>query len=198
MRLDLRLISDWIQPKSHLLDLGCGDGTLLHHLQQQRDVTGYGLEIDPANLESAIAKGVNVLHHDLNEGLSDFDEKEFDVVVMAQALQTLGYPDQMLDEMLRVGREAIITFPNFGHWQSRLYLLWKGRMPVTPSMPKTWYETDNIHFCTFKDFEDLCADKNIQILDKMVIKSEGYADWLTKILPNVFGQVVLYRLTGHQ
>lgn len=134
MRADLEIIHDWIPAGSRVLDLGCGSGELLASLRDRKQVTGYGLEIDADNIAACVAKGVNVIEQDLDKGLGNFASNSFDVVIMTQALQAVEYPDRILDEMLRVGRQCIITFPNFGHWRCRWYLATKGRMPVSDFM----------------------------------------------------------------
>ncbi|RRJ82703.1 methionine biosynthesis protein MetW [Aestuariirhabdus litorea] len=195
MRSDFECIQRWIKPNSRVLDLGCGDGTLLEYLSQTRSVQGYGLEINPHNIAQCVERGVNVVEQDLDKGLNNFSDRSFDTVVMTQALQAVHYPDLILDEMLRVGRECIVTFPNFGHWRCRAYLGWRGRMPVSKFMPYTWYNTPNIHFCTFKDFEALCFQKNLHILDRLVVDQTHQGHWLSKLSPNLFGEIAIYHLT---
>jgi methionine biosynthesis protein MetW len=195
MRDDLQLISDWIPHNATLLDLGCGDGTLLAHLKTHKQTAGYGLEINQDNLAACFEKGVNVLEQDLDGGLGNFQDHRFDYVVMTQALQAVLRPDQILNEMVRVGREAIITFPNFGHWRSRWYLGHRGKMPVSKFLPYTWYDTPNIHFCTVKDFEALCQEKNIRILNSSVIGADNSQSPLANRFPNLLGVTAVYHIS---
>ena len=161
MRYDLTQIESWIPEGSRVLDLGCGDGAFLSRLQETRRVQGMGLELDPENLIAATQRGVDIVQQDMDQGLSNFPKSSFEIVVLAHALQVLHRPDKVLQDMVRIGREAIVTFPNFGHWRCRLHLGLTGRMPVSKDLPYHWYDTPNIHFCTVKDFEALCADLNI-------------------------------------
>ena len=193
MREEQRLLADWIAPGSRVLDLGCGDGALLAYLRQTRAVTSYGIEIDVENIGKCIAAGVNVIHSDLDGGLSDFDDDSFDYVIMTQTLQAIRYPHRVLREMLRVGREGIVTFPNFGHWKCRLQLLF-GRMPVTRQLPHTWYDTPNIHMCTVRDFEILCREEGIDILQRQVVDAARHVAAGTGMLSNLFSAGAIYRL----
>lgn len=200
MRLDHSLISEWITPNSRVLDLGCGDGTLLAALRDHKHTEGLGIEIDHDGFLGCIERGINVVEQDLNEGLKNFADQSFDMVIMAQALQTLRYPDQAIDEMLRVGRECIVTFPNFGNWHSRLYLSLFGKMPVSKFLPYNWYDTPNIHFCTVSDFDALCSSKNIRILRREFIGSGAFngASTLDKLLaplwPSLFAISAVYHI----
>ena len=195
LRTDLAIISEWIQPGSRVLDLGCGDGTLLAHLKRERQVDGYGLEIAPGNITSCIDKGVNVIQTDLDAGISDFfDEDSFDYVVMTQTLQAMNYPDQLLKEMLRVGREGIVTFPNFGHWTTRVQLALGGKMPVSTALPNEWYNTPNIHLCTLKDFERLCSKLGIRVLERSVVDHAHRYRLGGKLMPNLLGEIAIYRV----
>ncbi|MEO5573705.1 MAG: methionine biosynthesis protein MetW [Gammaproteobacteria bacterium] len=193
MRPDLEIIGEWIAPHSRVLDLGCGDGTLLSRLRATRQVTGYGLEIDSANIVKCIKAGVSVIQTDLDAGLSDFDANSFDYVIMSQTLQAVYYPERLLDEMLRVGREGIVTFPNFGHWQCRLQLTLGGHMPVSRTLPSEWYNTPNIHLCTLQDFERLCRKKGIAILERTVVDHAHRTSLGMRLWPNLLGEIALYR-----
>lgn len=192
VRQDLRIIANWITPGSRILDLGCGDGTLLAYLRDEYNVSGYGLEIDPDNISACVSKKLNVIQTDLDAGLLDFDEDSFDYVVMTETLQAIRHPDRLLQEMLRIGREGIITFPNFGHWKCRMQIL-LGHMPVTPTLPSQWYNTENIHLCTLADFENLCKQLGIHVLERTVVDRTHETDFLMRMAPNLFGEVALYR-----
>jgi methionine biosynthesis protein MetW len=196
MRADLDIIQDWIPAGSRVLDLGCGDGELLAWLGEHKQVSGYGLEIDAEKIARCIERGVNVLEQDLDAGLGNFATDSFDVVVMTQSLQALRYPDKVLREMLRVGRTCIITFPNFGHWRCRWYLASKGRMPVSEFLPYTWYNTPNIHFCTFEDFERLCHALDAKVLERLAVDRDHRHSWASRRWPNLLGEIGIYRISS--
>jgi len=195
MRLDLAHIQRWIQPGSRVLDLGCGNGEFLQLLQENLQVKGLGLEIDPQDITESISRGLNIIEQDLDKGLSNFPDQSFDTVVMAHALQAVHYPDRVLDEMLRIGRQCVVTFPNFGHWRCRMYLGTHGRMPVSESMPYSWYASPNIHFCTVADFEQLCREKGIQILERDMVGSTNRKSLLATFWPNLFATTAIYHIT---
>lgn len=198
MRADLNVIEPWVEPETTVLDLGCGDGTLLAYLQEKKSVLGYGLEIGEQQINECVRKGVNVIEHNLDEkDLSSFADRQFDTVIMTQALQAIRRPDRLLDEMLRLGRQGIVTFPNFGHWRCRAYLLTKGKMPVSRTLPYHWYDTPNIHLCTFNDFESLCQQKQIRILNRTVVNSEFETTRLALRWPNLFAELAIYRIAKH-
>lgn len=194
LRIDHTIIESWVKPGCRLLDLGCGDGSLLQRLSEHRQAEGYGLEIDEQQINACIARGVNVIEHNLDLGLTHFADKSFDLVIMTQALQTMRYPHKVLDEMLRVGRECIVAFPNFGHWRARWHLAVGGRMPVSDLLPYQWYDTPNIHFCTVRDFEVLCREQGIRILRRQVINTEGPSRWCD-LLPNLLAVNAIYHLS---
>ncbi|NCN43330.1 MAG: methionine biosynthesis protein MetW [Piscirickettsiaceae bacterium CG_4_9_14_3_um_filter_43_564] len=193
---EFNLISEWILPNSRVLDLGCGDGTLLHHLKKTRQTTGYGMEIDPEKNIVAISRGINVIQSNLNshEICDYFDEDSFDFVIMTQAIQVVSRPDLLIDEMLSVGKEGIITFPNFGHWRNLSRLFFQGRMPQNETLPNPWYNTANIHLCTFSDFEDLCDEKDIAIVERKVVNTQHQPSIFTRLSPNLLGEIALYRI----
>ena len=187
-RFDYELIASWIPAGSRVLDLGCGDGTLMAGLAATHGVTGYGIEIDDGGVLASVRNGVNVIQLDLETGLSGFEDDAFDFVILSQTLQAMRRSDLILKEMLRVGREGIVTFPNFGYWRHRIDIL-RGRMPVSEKLPYQWYDTPNIHLCTVKDFEDLCAKVGAKILDEQVLH-EGS---IVTVLPNLFGSLGVFR-----
>jgi len=187
-RYDFELISSWIPDKARVLDLGCGDGVLLAGLAATHGVHGYGIEIAADNVLASVANGVNVIQSDLEEGLAAFGDGAFDFVILSQTLQAMRNVERVLTEMLRVGREGIVTFPNFGYWRHRLDIA-GGRMPVSRSLPYSWYDTPNIHLCTVKDFEDLCRKVGAEILDERVIH-EGRT---VRVLPNLLGSLGVFR-----
>lgn len=193
LRTDYAIISGWISPGARVLDLGCGDGILLQHLEETRQTHGYGLEINPDAVIRCIERGVNVIQADLDAGLAQFETGAFDIVLMAEALQVVLRPDHLLDEMLRVGKRVIVTFPNFGHWRCRLGLL-LGRMPLSGALPNQWYDTPNIHLCTVRDFEQLCATRGIAVSRRSVVDRHHRPTLGARLLPNLLGEVALYEL----
>jgi len=193
LRLDLQIISDWIPDGSRVLDLGCDNGILLRHLQQ-RGITGYGLEIDNSKFAACIESGVNVIQADLDQGLPQFADQSFDFVILSQTLQAVKRPDFLLEEIARVGKQAIIGFPNFGHWQCRLQLAFGGHMPQSKTLPNAWFDTPNIHLCTVKDFDKLCERDNISVLRRSIVNHAHQDTIGTKLLPNLFGQIALYQI----
>ncbi|MBE7565479.1 methionine biosynthesis protein MetW [Acidithiobacillus thiooxidans] len=193
LRQDLAIIAEWIPPQSRILDLGCGEGELLAYLRAEKGVQGYGVEIEEDRVVAAIRRGIPVIQQDLDQGLKNFADQSVDTVVLSLTLQASTYPRQLLLEMLRVGREVIVTFPNMGHWHARWQLGVLGKMPTTDALPHTWYDTPNIHLCTIRDFEQLCADNGIAIHQRVVLNERRRSTWRNRLLPNLFGEVALYR-----
>jgi methionine biosynthesis protein MetW len=187
-RRDFAAIARWIAPGSKVLDLGCGDGSLLGYLRDTLNVRGYGVEKDDANVLACVKNGINVIQMNLEEGLSGFEANSFDVVILSQTLQAVYQTEGIVLEMLRVGKEVIVTFPNFGYWKHRLHIA-AGRMPVSKSLPYQWYDTPNVHMCTIRDFDVFCAGHGIQVKERLVMadgKEVGF-------LPNLLGNLAMYR-----
>jgi methionine biosynthesis protein MetW len=189
LRADLQMVADWVPAKARVLDLGCGDGALLAWLQQHKAVRGYGVEIDVDKVVRCVDAGVSAIQGDLETGLSDFADNSFDLVILSQTIQAVRESEAILLEMLRVGREAIVTFPNFGFWQNRWQIM-KGRMPVSETIPYQWYDTPNIHWCMLGDFETLCAKNRIQVKQRVVMDQGRRVNFL----PNLLGSLAFYRV----
>ena len=187
-RPDFAAIAAWIPQGASVLDLGCGDGSLLRYLREMRLVRGYGVEISDSKLVACINNGVNVIQGDLDSGLSGFETAAFDVVVLSQTLQAIRHTEALVREMLRVGREGIVSFPNFGYWKNRLNVL-RGNMPVSDALPYQWYDTPNVHLCTMHDFETFCVQHRIEILDRRVMSGGSEVT----VLPNLLGSTAVYR-----
>lgn len=169
MRPDLNKIASWIEPGSRVLDLGCGTGTLLKHLKENKKIDGVGVEIDNERVIACVSKGVEVIQQNLEDGLALFDDKQFDVVVLSQTLQAMLNTEHILKEMARVAHKGIVSFPNFGHW-THWWSIFNGHMPVTGQMPYEWYNTPNIHLCTLSDFEALAKNLGLSILERCTFK----------------------------
>lgn len=187
-RADFAAIAAWVRTGAKVLDLGCGDGSLLKYLAGTRNARGYGVEFNDANVEVCIKNDVNVIQMDLEAGLSIFESNSFDCVILSQTLQAMKHTETIVREMLRVGRQGIVTFPNFGHWRHRLQVI-RGRMPVSDELPYQWYDTPNIHLCTLKDFERFCEEQGIRILERVVIDNGQ----TIALFPNLLGSLAVYR-----
>ena len=190
-RSDLEHIINWVPSESRVLDLGCGEGELLEALIHAKQVSGVGVDIDISNVAKALDRGLQVLQQDMELGLDNFSAKSFDAVIVAYSLQVLSQPHELLDRVADIGIEVIVSFPNFGHWRSRLALLLGGKMPKTRSLPYNWYDTPNIHFCTIADFEALCRELQITILEK---RTMGPVNLLSSLWPNLFAKSATYRV----
>jgi methionine biosynthesis protein MetW len=191
-RGDIDTIVSWVPEGGKVLDLGCGDGELLHRLQAEKRVEGLGVDIDPANIIAAVGKGLCVVQQDMEDGLQNFEGSRFDAVIIAYSLQVLERPHAVLERIASIGNEAIVTFPNFGHWRSRLSLLLGGRMPQTKALPYSWFDSPNIHFCTVADFEALCKDLNVAVVERRMSSGVGL---LAELWPNLFAKSASYRIT---
>mgnify|MGYP001765226547 FL=1 len=197
-RPDFELIAGWIEPGHRVLDLGCGDGTLLKHLIETRGAQGVGVEIDDANILAAIRQGINVIQGNLEKGLDEFADQAFDHVVLSRTLQTVRHTEGILREMLRVGREAVVSFPNFAYWKNLRSVL-DGHMPVSEDLPYQWYDSPNVRFFTLLDFEALCAQMGLIIRERQVLDEQGKAVEAgdDKEL-NFLGSLAVYRLTQNR
>ena len=188
-----KIINSWVPENSKVIDFGCGDGSLLKELFENKQVLGYGVEINNTKIEKCIEKGVPVIKLDIDKGLNDFMSSNFDLSIMARSIQCLKNPDLALNRMLELSKRCVVTLPNLGYWRCRINLA-SGKMPITPELPSSWYETENIHLCTIKDFENLCLKENIRIKDKVFINRNGDQGGLSKINPNLFAVEGVYLL----
>jgi methionine biosynthesis protein MetW len=186
-RADFAAIAGWVRVGSSVLDLGCGDGSLLKYLRDSRRVTGYGVEIDDDRVLACVKNGIDVIQGDIERGLSEFEDRSFDYVILSQTLQAVRNSERIIHEMLRVGREGIVTFPNFGYWKNRLQVA-TGHMPVSDNLPYEWHETPNIHLCTIEDFEGFCASRGVKILERKVLTNNEPITWW----PNLLGALAVY------
>ena len=194
-RVDHLLVAEMVEPGSRVLDIGCGDGDLLQ-LLERRGVDGRGLEISREGVNRSVAKGLAVIQGDADTDLASYPDDSFDYVILSQTLQATRRPRVVLEHMLRIGRRAIVSFPNFGHWKMRLQLMVKGQMPRTESLPATWYDTANIHFCTIKDFVQLCDEINVRM--ERAVALDPYGQRLRFKAPwwfwNLFGEQAVFLL----
>lgn len=195
MRADLAKIENWIEQGSRVLDLGCGDGSFLSHLKERQGIRGFGLEIDESKISTCLRRGVNVIEQDIDKGLGNFETGSFDTVLLTQTLQAVQRPDQLVEEMLRVGERCIISFPNFGYYRYRFYLMFRGKMPISAQLPDSWYDTPNIHFCTVSDFDEFCHKRDIHILDRTVIDFQQRSTLMMKLNANFFGINAIYHIS---
>lgn len=195
-RVDLRVIADLIRPGSRVLDVGSGDGELLDLLAREKQVDGRGLEISQRGVNECVARGLSVIQGDADRDLVYYPDKGFDYVVLSQTLQATRNPKHVLNELLRIGERAIVSFPNFGHWRVRFSLLFKGRMPVTRELPYSWYDTPNIHFCTIRDFVELCDEVGAKVESAAALDANGSKIGFS--MPwwfwNFFGQQAIFLL----
>jgi methionine biosynthesis protein MetW len=190
-RTDFDIINSWVSPSARVLDLGCGDGALLRYLADTKGIQGYGVENDMASVLKCIGNQVHVIQRDIEAGLRETRDNAFDVVILSQTLQAIVHTEQVLAEMLRVGREVIVTFPNFGFWKHRIQIGVSGKMPVSDDLPYQWYDTPNVHLFTIDDFESFCSTHQYKVMNRRVLADAREIAWL----PNLRGTLALYRLT---
>ena len=189
-RPDLLIIADLITEGASVLDLGCGNGSLLHLLRCEKNIYGCGVEISQSKILECVKKGVPVLHGNLNEGLSEFSNKSFDFVVLSQTIQAVQRPDKLMEDMMRVGGKVLVSFMNIGYIGGRFQLVFKGRMPITRTLPNYWYDTPNIHLATIKDFRELCKRKNIKITNEIPFGEQS--NLLANCWPNLFAPTCVF------
>jgi methionine biosynthesis protein MetW len=196
IRVDLQLIADMIEPHSRVLDIGCGDGILLEYLVQSRHVDGRGIELSAEGVNASISTGLSVIQGDADTDLKDYPDDVFDYVVLSQTLQAMVQPKVVLGHLLRISKRAIVSFPNFAHWRTRVSLGLLGRMPVSEMLPYEWYDTPNIHFCTIRDFVALCRDLDIEIEELKILDTNGHIRLASTSLfsANLFGEQAVFLL----
>ena len=194
MKKEFEAISKIIEKNKRVLDVGCGDGTLMEHLKEKQKNDVRGLEPQKNLVQKCIAKGLPVIEGDAEKELIQFPEKSFDYVVLSQTLQAFLYPEEVLDQLLRIGKQTIVSIPNFGYWKVRLHLLLKVTMPITKNLPNEWYNTPNLHMCTIKDFVNFCKKKNIKINKSMCLTNEKISEITNQnmIYKNIFSQLGIF------
>lgn len=194
-RYDHILISDWVKEGSRVIDLGCGNGALMRHLQNEKSVTGYGVELDPEMISKCIDNDINVIQFNLDQGLGHFDTNSFDTVILSLTLQAMRRPKDLLMEMMRVGKQGIVTFPNFAHWRNRWQIAVSGKMPESEQLPYNWFDTPNIHLCTIRDFHALCLELGFIMESSVAVRTDGRQTLGLKAFPNLFGEIALCRFS---
>ena len=190
-RYDFPIIENWTHQNSKVLDLGCGDGSLLNYLKEKKDIKGFGIEKNKDNWLLSLKNNIDVIQMDLEAGLAGFETNSFDLVILSRTIQSMNHIEEIIYEMMRVGKEVIITFPNFGYWKNRFQIM-KGNMPVSDELPYKWFETPNIHLCTIQDFDNLCRENKIKVEQRLILTDKKSVNFC----PNLFGALALYKLVS--
>jgi methionine biosynthesis protein MetW len=190
-RYDFPIIENWTHQNSKVLDLGCGDGSLLNYLKEKKDIKGFGIEKNKDNWLLSLKNSIDVIQMDLEAGLAGFETNSFDLVILSRTIQSMNHIEDIIHEMMRVGKEVIITFPNFGYWKNRFQIM-QGNMPVSDELPYKWFETPNIHLCTIQDFDNLCRENKIKIEQRLILTDKKSVNFY----PNLFGALALYKLVS--
>ena len=190
-RYDFPIIENWTHQNSKVLDLGCGDGSLLNYLKEKKDIKGFGIEKNKDNWLLSLKNNIDVIQMDLEAGLASFETNSFDLVILSRTIQSMNHIEEIIHEMMRVGKEVIITFPNFGYWKNRFQIM-QGNMPVSDELPYKWFETPNIHLCTIQDFDNLCRENKIKVEQRLILTDKKSVNFC----PNLFGALALYKLVS--
>ena len=190
-RYDFPIIENWTHQNSKVLDLGCGDGYLLNYLKEKKDIKGFGIEKNKDNWLLSLKNNIDVIQMDLEAGLAGFETNSFDLVILSRTIQSMNHIEEIIHEMMRVGKEVIITFPNFGYWKNRFQIM-QGNMPVSDELPYKWFETPNIHLCTIQDFDNLCRENKIKVEQRLILTDKKSVNFC----PNLFGALALYKLVS--
>jgi methionine biosynthesis protein MetW len=190
-RYDFPIIENWTHQNSKVLDLGCGDGSLLNYLKEKKDIKGFGIEKNKDNWLLSLKNNIDVIQMDLEAGLAGFETNSFDLVILSRTIQSMNHIEEIIHEMMRVGKEVIITFPNFGYWKNRFQIM-QGNMPVSDELPYKWFETPNIHLCTIQDFDNLCRENKIKVEQRLILTDKKSVNFY----PNFFGALALYKLVS--
>lgn len=196
-RFDHLLIAEMVAKGSRVLDVGCGDGALLQLLADTKNVDARGVEVTREKVNACVARGLSVIQGDADRDLADYPDDAFDYAILSLTIQATRQPRRVLQELLRIGRSAIVSFPNFGHWQVRAQLMFTGRMPVTENLPDAWYESPNAHLCTIKDFADLCRTANARVERAVAFNASGQklGTWMPLTMHNMLGERAVFMLT---